>query len=379
MTRVNASCPHRPPCPGCPRFGESGIAPAAQAALDALAATHGLPAVPVVSGAAAGFRLRARLAIRGRLGAPKIGMFQLGTHRVVHIPDCVVHHPLVNRVADVVRRSLVDAGVSIYSEATHDGLARYLQVVVERGSQTAQVVLVGNAPEVEPLAACLDLVRERLGSDLHSLWFNSNCERTNTILGPGFRSWCGPGAVIERFGGPAIHYPPGAFGQNNLEIAERIVQHVRDLVPPGARVAEFYAGVGAIGLSLLPKGAAIQLNEVSTQSLQGLALGLANLDAADRAKVEVVPGAAGDVCAAAAGADVVIADPPRKGLDPALRERLVSQPPERLVYVSCGLGSLVADTARLTQGGQLRLAGLTAFNLMPYTEHVETVACFERA
>ena len=333
--------------------------------------------MPVVSGAAAGFRLRARLAIRGRLGAPKIGMFQSGTHRVVHIPDCVIHHPLVNRVADVVRRSLVDAGVPIYSEATHRGLARYLQVVVERGSQTAQVVLVGNCTTPEPLASCLDLIRERLGPELHSLWFNSNCARTNTILGRDFHLCCGPEAVTECFGGAAVNYPPGAFGQNNLEVAERIVEHVRALVPQGARVAEFYAGVGAIGLSLLPAVDALRMNEVSPPSLRGLELGLAGLDPADRAKVDVIPGPAGDACAAAAGVDTVIVDPTRKGLDPPLREQFAAHPPERLIYVSCGLESLLADTARLTAAGRMRLTGLAAFNLMPYTEHVETVGVFE--
>jgi tRNA/tmRNA/rRNA uracil-C5-methylase (TrmA/RlmC/RlmD family) len=378
MSRVNVSCPHRPPCPGCPRFGEAGIAPSAQAALDTLARTHELPAVPVVSGAAAGFRLRSRLAIRGRLGAPKIGMFQSGTHRVVHIPNCVIHHPLVNRVAGVVRRSLVDAGVSIYSEATHAGFARYLQVVVERGSQTAQVVLVGNCATPEPLASCLDLIQERLGPELHSLWFNANCSRTNTILGLEFHRWCGPESVTERFGGAAVHYPPGAFGQNNLEMAERIIEHVRALLPQGARVAEFYAGVGAIGLSLLPTVNALRMNEVSPPSLRGLELGLEGLDPADRAKVEIMPGVAGDACAAAAGADTVIVDPPRKGLDPPLREQFAAQPPERLIYVSCGVASFLADTERLTAGGRMRLTGLAAFNLMPYTEHVETVGVFTR-
>jgi 23S rRNA (uracil1939-C5)-methyltransferase len=77
--------------------------------------------------------------------------------------------------------------------------------------------------------------------------------------------------------------------------------------------------------------------------------------------------------------DVVIADPPRKGLDPALSAYLVERPPPRFIYVSCGLESLLADTARLTSNGALRLSGLTAFNLMPFTEHVETVARFERA
>jgi len=333
----------------------------------------------VVAGATSGFRLRARLAIRGRRGSPKLGLFQLGTHRVVHIPNCSVQHPLVNRVAAVVRRALVDADVIPYSEAAHLGLARYLQVVVERGSQSAQVVLVGNCPTVEPLAACLDLIRERLGNDLHSLWFNAHCERSNTILGPEFQNWCGPASVIEHFGGAAVHYPPGAFGQSNLDIAERIVEHVRAQVPEGARVAEFYAGVGAIGLSLLPRVREIRMNEVSPHSLQGMALGLAGLDPASRIKVEIVPGPAGEACLAASGADVVIADPPRRGLDRELLEYLGERPPELFVYVSCGLESFLADTVRLTSRGQLRLRGLTAFNLMPFTEHVETVACFERA
>jgi tRNA/tmRNA/rRNA uracil-C5-methylase (TrmA/RlmC/RlmD family) len=372
-------CPHRPPCPGCPRFGERGIAPVSRSALNELARIHGLPEVPVISGQTAGFRLRARLAIRGRLGSPKIGLFELGSHRVVHIPNCRVQHPLINRVAAVVRRALVDARVTSYSERAHLGLARYLQVVVERSSQTAQVVIVANSATLQPLAPCFDLIRERLGSELHSLWFNAHCERSNTILGPDFQLWRGPVSVVERFGGAAVHYPPGAFGQNNLEIAQDIIEHVRAQIPDGARVAEFYAGVGAIGLSLLARAGDIRMNEVSPQSLQGLELGLAGLDAENRAKISLFPGAAGAARLAAVGAQVVIADPPRRGLDPELTEYLSEQPPERFLYVSCALDSLLRDAAQLTSRGTLRLGALTAFNLLPFTEHVETVARFERA
>jgi 23S rRNA (uracil1939-C5)-methyltransferase len=373
------SCPHRPPCPGCPRFGEPGIAAAARMALAELARAHGLPEVSVVSGQTSGFRLRARLAIRGRLGSPKLGLFELGTHRVVHIPNCSVQHPLINRVAAVVRRALVEARVTCYSDGAHLGLARYLQVVVERSSQTAQVVIVGNSVTPEPLAACLDLIRERLGSALHSLWFNANLERSNTILGPDFVNWCGPESVVEHFGGAAVHYPPGAFGQNNLDMAQNIIEHLRAQIPDGARVTEFYAGVGAIGLSVLARAGQIRMNEVGAHSLRGLKLGVAQLDAANRAKISVVPGPAGAACLAASGSEVVIADPPRKGLDPELAEYLGEQPPERFLYVSCGLESFVNDTAQLTSRGKLRLRALNAFNLMPFTEHVETVARFERA
>jgi 23S rRNA (uracil1939-C5)-methyltransferase len=332
----------------------------------------------VVSGSTRAFRLRARLAIRGRQSAPKLGLFEADSHRVVTIPDCSVQHPLINYVSAAVRRALVDAAVSPYSEAAHQGFARYLQVVVERKSQTAQVVIVANSATPDPLARCLDLIRERLGETLHSLWFSANCGRGNAILGPEFRLWHGQETIVERFGGAAVHYPPGAFGQSNLEISTRIIEHIRAQIPDGARVVEFHAGVGAIGLSVFARTSTLVLNEVSPASLQGLERGLADLDLAERSRVKVVPGPAGQACGIAAGADVVIVDPPRKGLEGALRDALRDHPPECLLYVSCSHESLQQDLAVLTSADSLRLTELTAFNLIPFTTHVETVARLER-
>lgn len=373
-----STCPHRPPCDGCPRFGAPGIARAATETVQELARKHGLPEVAVHSGELAGFRHRARLAIRGRLGSPKVGLFEADSHHVVHIPNCRVQHPLINEVASVVRRALVDAKVTCYSDRAHLGIARYLQVVVQRESETAQVVLVANATTVEPLSECLDLIRERLGPHLHSLWLNFNTQENNVILAPGFYHYCGPQSVVEAFGGADVHYPPGAFGQSNLEVAELIVGHIRERIPQGARVTEFYAGVGAIGLSVLGKVSALKLNEAGTQSLFGLQLGLADLAAPLLERVEVVPGAAQEAIHAALGSQVVIVDPPRRGLDPGLLQFLAAHPPEHLIYVSCGLTSFLNDAGLLLSGGHMRLAELTAFNLMPFTEHVETVASFRR-
>ena len=325
-----------------------------------------------------GFRHRARLAIRGRLGAPKIGLFEAGSHRVVHIPNCHVQHPLINEVAAAVRSALVEARVTCYSDRAHLGLARYLQVVVERHSATAQVVLVANTESIQPLTQCLDLIRERLGPRLHSLWLNFNTQANNTILGSEFHHYCGPSSVVETFGGAAVHYPPGAFGQSNLEVAQQIVEQIREWIAPGAQVTEFYAGVGAIGLSLLDRVGWIRLNELSPQSLLGLQLGLAELPAILRDKIEVVSGAAGAATEALRDAQLVIVDPPRKGLDAPLTHALATRPPEELIYISCGLSSFQNDLRLLLAGGQLQLAALRAYNLLPFTEHVETVARFIR-
>ncbi len=53
-----------------------------------------------------GYRHRKRLAVRGRAASPKIGIFQEGSHRVVDIPRCLVHHPLVNEVAAITKETL---------------------------------------------------------------------------------------------------------------------------------------------------------------------------------------------------------------------------------------------------------------------------------
>lgn len=372
------ACPHRPPCDGCARFGAPGIAASAREMLDELTRVHGLPVAPVISGPSSAFRHRARLAIRGRLASPKIGLFEADSHNVVHIPNCRVHHPLINAVASIVRAALVDAKVSCYSDRANMGLARYLQVVVERSSGTAQVVLVANAASAEPLMPCLELIRMRLGARLHSLWLNFNRQANNVILGPDFQRICGPPSVVEQFGAAAVHYPPGAFGQSNLEVAQLMVEYIRERVAPGARITEFYAGVGAIGLSLVDRISSLRLNEVSPQSLQGLERGVAQLEPQVRAKVDVVRGMAGASCHAGDGAQVIIVDPPRKGLDPELTQYLASHPPEMLIYISCALPSFISDVAGLLGGGQLRLSELTAFNLIPFTHHVETVATLRR-
>jgi tRNA/tmRNA/rRNA uracil-C5-methylase (TrmA/RlmC/RlmD family) len=372
-------CPHRPPCPGCPRWGERGIPLAAAERLAALAREARLAPPEVVEGSAFGFRHRARLAVRGRAASPKIGIFQAGSHRIADIPRCRVHHPLVNRVAAAARAALRATGTPPYAERAHRGALRSLQVVVERASQSAQVVLVGNARDpaaLSPLAAAL---RAELGGALHSLWWNGNPERTNTILGPLWERWCGPETVCERIAGARVHFPPGAFGQSNPPLADAIAARIAGWIPAGARVAEYYAGCGALGLGLAARGHALVLNESNGHALRGLALGREALPAAARARVRIAPGPAGAAAALAGEADVVIADPPRKGLDAELLAALRARPPARLVYLSCDLERFLAQARELLAGGRLRLAELVVYALFPHTDHVETLARFDYA
>lgn len=375
-----AVCPHRPPCPGCPRFGHSGIAPNALSALGNLAMARGLPPPPVHDAEASGYRHRARLAVRGRAGAPKLGLFREGTHQIVDIPNCPIHHPEINRVAREIKAHLKALAVAPYSDAAHAGTVRYLQLVVERSSQLVQVVLVTNSAHYEDNAALCETLAERFGGTLQGLFWNGQPERSNTILGPHWHQVAGAQAIEEQLGGARVFFPAGAFGQSHLGLYDRVIERVQQWAAGAGHIVELYAGTGGLSLGLLQAGASVAFNEVEPHSLHGLQLGLQALDEQTRARASVTPGnaaaAAGPLLSS--GPQLVIVDPPRKGLDGALIEALLQHKPPQLIYLSCGLDSFLRDTTLLCEGGY-RLDELEAFALFPFSEHVETLACFTRA
>ncbi|MBW1884680.1 MAG: class I SAM-dependent RNA methyltransferase [Deltaproteobacteria bacterium] len=378
MSAEPSACTHRPPCPGCPRMFESGFPSNPELGLRSLAQRAGLPMPDLVLGAATGFRHRARLAVRGRPNSPKIGIFQSDSHRIVDIPNCLVHHPLINRVVAGVKRGIRRTGTRPYADRPHTGDLRSIQLVVERGSQRAQLTLVGNDAASDPLQPLAEFLVRELENELHSLWWNGNPARTNTILGPHWKRLAGPEAVCEQIAGASVLYPPGAFGQSNLDLADLAIEEIAHWVPDGSRIAEFYAGCGAIGLGLVSRCEHIVFNEVAEASLRGLELGVEQLDAGLRSRVRIAPGAAEDGVELQGRVDVVIADPPRKGLAPELLRALCEDPPARFVYLSCGIDSFLRASAALLDAGKLRLRALSSYALIRHSEHVETLAIFDR-
>lgn len=324
-----------------------------------------------------GYRMRARLAVRGRVGSPKLGIFQEGSHRIVDIPTCLVQHSLINDVAAALKLAMRDTRAEPYAEAPHRGLVRYLQVAVERESQTAQVVVVVNSEERAPIEPLLARLSELLASRLHSVFVSPQTARSNVILGPRCDKVLGPDAVHERICGADVFFPPDAFGQSHLALYEKIVERIGTLVPDRSDLVELYAGTGAIGLSLLPRCTRVRFNEQAAGSLHGLRMGIDALPPALRAHATVHEGPAAAHAELASGAQLVIADPPRKGLDPALLSALCTTPPGRFVYLSCGLESFLSDARALLRAGRLRLAQLVVYDLFPFTEHIEVLSCFD--
>jgi 23S rRNA (uracil1939-C5)-methyltransferase len=335
--------------------------------------------VPVVrAGQPLGYRVRSRLMVRRVRGAVRTGLFREGTHDVVDIPNCGVHHPLINRAALALRRAMAETGTSAYSEVDHQGLVRALQVVVERATARVQLVLVLNAAEFDAARPLVAALISELGSDLQGLYLNAHPELGNAILGRDFLHCAGEVATRETLGGAQVFFPPGAFGQANLGLFECILEDLHAEVPIGARITEFHAGTGAIGLGLVEQSRAYVFNELGEHSLAGLGLGIDALSEASRAKARVAAGKAASHADLCGSADVVIVDPPRKGLEPALLDALAEDTgPSALHYLSCDFDSLLRDCRVLLR--KYRISRISAYALFPFTPHLETLVRFERA
>lgn len=393
MSAATAACVYQPDCPGCPHFAVTSPPTATAHLLERLASDHGAPPPEISTSPGFGRRHRARLSVRGSREAPSIGIFAARSHRLVHIPRCPLHHPAIEAVVLRLLAELPRAGVEPYDEPRHEGLLRTVQLVVERASGRVQVVLVLRADlgdggaealgRVPPPA--LELAR-RLEQDplVAGIFFNGQTERTNTLLGPAFVHHGGAPLIQDDTLGFRTFYPPGAFGQSNPMEHDDAVRRILSFVPPGSRVAEFYAGVGSIGLGFVARGQAVVFNELGADSLEGLRLGLeyaaASLDprVAEAARASrVLPGRAGEAAFLYEPGDAVIVDPPRKGLDPELFAEFCRRPPARLAYLSCGLPSLIREVPGLVRAG-LRLRQVVGLPYFPFTEHIETLAFFER-
>ena len=380
-----------------------------------------------------GSRTTSRIAVRAdSTGTPLVGMFAPGTHDVVpcHTDERCFgpHHPAINAAINVVRTQLLaHRDLSAYDEATGEGTLRYLQLSVERESQSVQLVLVANAetldadPALRRFAARLWAAHGEDGSDsgeaallrLHSVWANLNPTRTNNILSYEAGAWqllhasaaeaaeeaastagVPAGSLIERYqSGAAFVLPPYVFRQANLDGFDGIVAAVCAAVPAGSHVVEWYAGVGALGLSVAGNAAWVRCSDVNPPR-EAFEASLRLLQRPEwRQRVTYAVGTAASRLDDARGADVAIVDPPRKGLDPELLAALCDRASvddaavtrgacatlQRLVYVSCGFRALAAELdALLAAGWRVRGGEAEAWVLFADANHIETLVVLER-
>jgi tRNA/tmRNA/rRNA uracil-C5-methylase (TrmA/RlmC/RlmD family)/23S rRNA-/tRNA-specific pseudouridylate synthase len=373
-------CPHADRCPGCPLIALSYEAGLALKAERLERARGRYPELEHASGgagvqAAASFesyRLRAKLVTDS---AGRLGLFAAGSHDVVDIPGCRVQ---ARELADVARalRALLPLELPL----------RGVDLRLCDGG-----VLVCLIVEGEPDRNALERVERLLLARLpHVSGLALNIAQPDSVqlLGARLEVRSGAAAQPHHFGaGAPWHYAShGAFTQVHAGQTERLHQRIEvqlgeklgDLT--GRRVLELYAGSGALALRLAARGARVTAVEAFAPALERIAL-------AARAQSLEVETWAGDAEAflrelAASpprdAIDAVLVNPPRRGLAASVRSALGKLAPRLISYVSCEPETLARDLALFELAGY-RAAALEAFDMIPLSDAVESLALLEPA
>ncbi len=378
-------CPHFPDCIGCAFIGRPYGEQLAlkrervRSALDAFPALAAVE-VPGVVGSpkAFGYRNQAKLVVRRARRGLLLGIYRPGSHQVIDISRCPVHHPLINHVLAGVREALERFDVSIYDERTQQGALRYVIVRVSQWTKRAQIILVTRERLVARAHGLVTHLRRIPG--VASVVQNINPQLGNVILGPTFIPLTGEAALVERVGFLKLKTSAGSFLQANITVARRLYERALAWAAPSSEdvAIDLYCGVGALAFHLatavkhvagIEESPAAVIDAKANIRLNGFS----NVRFYAGATAAVLP----DVAQRLGRVDLLTLNPPRKGADTATRNAIVHCAPRRVIYISCDAQTLARDLDWFAAHGY-RVVQLQPFDLLPQTDHVECVVGLER-
>ena len=324
------------------------------------------------------YRNKAQYPVASKKGRVFAGFFRSGTHQVVENERCLILPEESDRVKKAVIDYVNHYRITAYDETTGKGLLRH--IYVRRGAVSGQILVcpVVNGRKLPHTEDLIDRLKKIPG--FHTLVLSVNTKAGNTILGDEFINLYGPGYIEDTLCGLTFRLSPRSFYQVNHHQAQRLYEAAiaQAEITKEDLVLDLYCGVGTITLAMAKAAGKVIGVEVVEQAVQ---------DAKENARRNGIENAeffCGDAGKAALELeakgirpDVVVVDPPRKGLNADTIEALAKMSPRRIVYVSCDPATLARDVALLKKKGYC-LKNAQAADLFPRCAHVESIVCLIR-
>ena len=326
-----------------------------------------------------GYRNKVQFPVQSQNGKAAAGFYKAGTHTVIPIANCKIQPEAAETIRAAILSWMTRENVPAYDERTHKGLVRHIYLRCGKASGQTLVCLVANCAELPKRKSLVRTILEAK-PDVTGIVVNYNTQKGNVILGSCFETLYGEGCLEDELLGLTFRLSPAAFYQVNHDQAERLYQKAIELAGfTGDETAlDLYCGSGTITLCLAKHVKTVYGVEIVPAAIA---------DAKENAQRNGVANAK-FLCADAGQAaqqfareqikpDVIVVDPPRKGVSEDVIEAMAAMAPSRIVYVSCDPATLARDIARLREKGY-EAKKAHCFDLFPRCAHVETVALLER-
>ncbi|WP_423189882.1 23S rRNA (uracil(1939)-C(5))-methyltransferase RlmD [Alkalibacterium sp. f15] len=321
-----------------------------------------------------GYRNKAQIPVRKYNGKLETGFFRKNSHDLIPMENFKIQDPEIDKAVVVVRDIMRKYNVKPYNEKENIGNLRH--IIVRRGYHTGElmIVLVTRTAKLFPLSKIVPDILEAL-PEVVSIIQNVNHKRTNVILGQEVIVLHGEDKYRDKLLGHTFEISHRSFFQVNTVQAEILYSKVLEFAELTGEetVIDAYSGIGTITLALAEKAKKVYGIELIEPAVED-AKRNAELNGIENVTYQV--GAAEEVMLEwskqGRKADLLVVDPPRKGLEGQFIDAVLEMQPEKMIYVSCNPSTLARDLALLVEGGYT-VEKVQPVDMFPQTSHVESV------
>ncbi len=367
----------------------------------------GVSWLPAFGGPEAGFRNKAKMVVGGTLEAPTLGILD-DEHHGVDLRECGILLPGLRAMQPALAAFITLAGLTPYDVSARRGELKHV-ITTESPDGERMVRFVLRSTEALPR------IRKHLPTLLAAApgirVVTANLHPTHSAILEGAEELVLTEAATlpmrltlrgaQGDADLALGLPPRSFFQTNTEVAAGLyaqaaawaTRSLREEAAPGTssrppaspgerkRIVDLYCGVGGFGLALAGEGREVIGVETSEDAIEAAnaVAGAAGIDArflaGDAREWLPTSSVAAATGGGAARPDLVIVNPPRRGLGPELSATLEESGVPTVIYSSCNPDTLARDLALMPS---YRAVEARLFDMFPQTEHQEVMVLLQR-
>ena len=383
--RIKPVCIHAGKCGGCSYQHityEEELNAKKQKVADALSRIGGFKNLDIkITGAdeTMHYRNKAQFPVGEQNGVPYTGFYRSRSHDIVRADKCFIVKEIANDIAKCICNWMEKFKIPAYDENKKTGLIRHIYIRTGEISKEVQVCLItarNKIPNIEDLIDNLTKSFEQITSIVQ----NINKRTDNVILGDKTITLWGDDYLQDTLCSNVFKLSPHAFYQVNHAQTEKLYGFALEYANLTGKenVIDLYCGAGTITLALAAHAKNVIGVEIVPEAIE---------NAKTNAKINGIENTE-FICADAGQAalmlaqrgtkpDVIVVDPPRKGLNEQAIEAILQMNPEKIVYISCDPATLARD-CKLLCNDNYKIEKVMAVDLFPRTYHVETVCLLSK-
>lgn len=314
------------------------------------------------------YRNKIQLPVKQGDEGPYLGLYARSSHDLVKVDHCHIHCSIGEEIYQKIKELLPYSAIEPYDSQKGTGELRCILIKSSINLGEVLVVLITKTNHVENLQDFAEKIMSA-SSLIKGVVQNINGATGNSILGNQYKLLCGSMYIRERLSDLYFHISPASFFQVNTSQAENLYRKVLEIscLNGDETILDAYCGVGTLSLYFAKHCKKIIGIECVPEAIK---------DANENAKLNSIHNAT-FICAYSEeyinniqSVDLIILNPPRKGCEKSLLERIKNISPKKIIYISCNPSTLARDLAILHAYGYT-IEIVHPFDMFPQTAHVE--------